>query len=56
MIELSEEMEELFVPFMTFFLQPKADEQVLQELVKFSNNKGYDVAVYTLITNFNKNH
>ncbi|MES2419416.1 MAG: hypothetical protein V4541_14620 [Bacteroidota bacterium] len=55
MLELSEEMEELFVPFMAFFLQPKIDETVQQELVKFSNNKSYDVAVYTLITNFNKN-
>jgi thymidine kinase len=55
MIDMSEEMEELFVPFMTFFLQPKTSEETQQELVKYSNNKAFDVAVYTLITNFNKN-
>jgi len=54
-IEMSEEMEELFVPFMTFFLQPKTSEETQQELIKFSNNKSFDVAVYALITNFNKN-
>lgn len=55
LMELSEEMEELFVPFMTFFLQPTPSEATEQELVKFSNNKSFDVAVYALITNFNKN-
>ncbi|WP_316783263.1 hypothetical protein [Pedobacter frigiditerrae] len=54
-IEMSEEMEELFVPFMTFFLQPKTSEETQQELIKYSNNKSFDVAVYALITNFNKN-
>lgn len=55
LLDLSEEMEELFVPFMTFFLQPNVSEATQQELVKFSNNKSFDVAVYSLITNFNKN-
>lgn len=55
LLELSEEMEELFVPFMTFFLQPNANEATQQELINFSNNKSFDVAVYTLIANFNKN-
>lgn len=55
LLDLSEEMEELFVPFMTFFLQPNTSETIQQELVKFSNNKSFDVAVYTLITTFNKN-
>lgn len=55
LLELAEEMEELFVPFMTFFLQPNVSEATQQELIKFSNNKNFDVAVYTLITNFNKN-
>ncbi|TCC92058.1 hypothetical protein EZ428_10020 [Pedobacter frigiditerrae] len=54
-IEMSEEMEELFVPFMTFFLQPKTSEETQQELIEYSNNKSFDVAVYALITNFNKN-
>ncbi|RZK39688.1 MAG: hypothetical protein EOO90_17865 [Pedobacter sp.] len=55
LLELSEEMETLFVPFMSFFLQPNVSEGVQLELTKFSNNKAFDVAVYTLITNFNKN-
>ncbi|TKB99312.1 hypothetical protein [Pedobacter cryotolerans] len=55
LLELSEEMEELFVPFMTFFLQPNTSEAVQQDLINFSNNKSFDVSVYTLITTFNKN-
>ena len=55
LLELSEEMEELFVPFMTFFLQPNINENTQKELIEFSNNKSFDVAVYTLIANFNKN-
>lgn len=55
LLDLSEEMEELFVPFMTFFLQPNTNQTTQQELIKYSNNKSFDVAVYTLITNFNKN-
>jgi hypothetical protein len=55
LLDLSEEMEELFVPFMSFFLQPNTDETVQKELIKYSNNKSFDVAVYTLITTFNKN-
>jgi hypothetical protein len=55
LLDLSEEMEELFVPFMTFFLQPNTSQTVQEELIKYSNNKSFDVAVYTLITNFNKN-
>lgn len=55
LLELSEEMEELFVPFMSFFLQPNVNSNTQQELINFSNNKSFDVAVYTLIANFNKN-
>ena len=55
MIELGEEMEELFVPFMVFFHQPKPDDKIIMELEDFSNNKAFDVAVYTLIANFNIN-
>lgn len=55
LLELSEEMEELFVPFMTFFLQPNISQDTQKELIEFSNNKSFDVAVYTLIANFNKN-
>ncbi|PYF73861.1 hypothetical protein [Pedobacter nutrimenti] len=53
MVDLGEEMEELFVPFMAFFYQPKANETVLNDLKKYSSNADFDVAVYTLITNFN---
>jgi hypothetical protein len=55
MIDLGEEMEELFVPFMTFFLQPKENEEVIKDLKEYSANKDFDVAVYTLIANFNNN-
>lgn len=53
MIELGEEMEELFVPFMVFFHQPKANDQVIKDLENYSSNKEFDVAVYTLIAAFN---
>ncbi|EDM38668.1 hypothetical protein PBAL39_21385 [Pedobacter sp. BAL39] len=55
MIEIAEEMEELFVPFMAFFHQPKVSEEVIADLNSFSANKEFDIAVYTLIANFNKN-
>ena len=55
LLDLSEEMEELFVPFMTFFLQPNTNTAVQEDLIKYSNNKSFDVALYTLITTFNKN-
>jgi hypothetical protein len=55
MIEVSEEMEELFVPFMVFFHQPKSSIQVIKELEEYSANKEFDIAVYTLIANFNLN-
>ncbi|MFP5081027.1 hypothetical protein [Pedobacter sp. JCM 36344] len=55
MIEISEEMEELFVPFMVFFHQPNSSIQVIKELEEYSANKEFDIAVYTLIANFNLN-
>jgi hypothetical protein len=55
MIDLGEEMEELFVPFMSFFHAPKSNEKVLQDLEDYSANPSFDVAVYTLISNFNEN-
>lgn len=55
MIEIGEEMEDLFIPFMAFFHQPKESEQVVKDLQEYSPNKEFDVAVYTLIANFNKN-
>ncbi|SOD14118.1 hypothetical protein [Pedobacter xixiisoli] len=53
-LNLAEEMQELFVPFMAFFLQPAASEQAYKDLEKFSNNKAFDASVYSLITNFNQ--
>ncbi len=53
MIELGEEMEELFVPFMVFFHQPKANDQVIKDLETYSPNKEFDIAVYSLIVAFN---
>lgn len=53
MIDLGEEMEELFVPFMAFFYQPKLNDEVIKDLEEFSTNKEFDIAVYTLIANFN---
>lgn len=55
MIEINEEMEELFVPFMCFFNQPEGKDQAFADLDKFSQNKEFDVAVYALITAFNTN-
>jgi len=53
-LDLTEEMENLFVPFMTFFFQPDFKGPVVQDLLNSSRNKGFDAAVYTLITNFNQ--
>ncbi|ACU05379.1 MULTISPECIES: hypothetical protein [Pedobacter] len=55
MIELAEEMEELFVPFMVFFHQPRANDRIIKDLETYSANKEFDVAVYTLIAAFNVN-
>ncbi|MEQ7802310.1 hypothetical protein ABDJ41_21120 [Pedobacter sp. ASV1-7] len=54
MIELAEEMEELFVPFMVFFHQPKANAEVVADLNSYSANKEFDIAVYSLISAFNE--
>lgn len=55
MIDLGEEIEELFVPFMSFFHQPRATPEALKELEENSANPAFDVAVYSLIANFNEN-
>lgn len=54
MIELGEEMEELFVPFMSFFNQPRANAEAFKELEQFSADKEFDTAVYALISVFNE--
>ena len=53
MIELNDEMEDLFVPFMAFFNQPSGNEQAFKDLAQFSSDKEFDSAVYALITTFN---
>ncbi|MET3114036.1 hypothetical protein AAKU52_001769 [Pedobacter sp. CG_S7] len=55
MVDLGDEMRELFVPFMAFFHQPKFNETVVKDLDEYSTNSDFDIAVYTLITNFNSN-
>ncbi|GGC52765.1 hypothetical protein GCM10011387_02850 [Pedobacter quisquiliarum] len=55
MIEIGEEMEELFVPFMVFFHQPRITAESVKELEENSANPAFDVAVYSLIANFNEN-
>jgi hypothetical protein len=54
MVDLGEEIEELFVPFMAFFHQPKANAEAYTALEEFSANKAFDSAVYALITVFNE--
>ncbi len=54
MVDLGEEIEMLFVPFMAFFSQPKANAEVYKELEDFSSDKEFDSAVYALITTFNE--
>lgn len=53
-LKINEEMQELFVSFMCFFLQPEFNKKVNQEIEKYSNHKSYDSALYTLIANFNQ--
>lgn len=55
MVDLGDEIEELFVPFMTFFLQPRPSDAIVEDLKKYSSNAEFDIAVYGLITNFNAN-
>lgn len=52
-LNISEEMEELFVPFMVFFLDTEGSAETSKELIEFSSNKSFDVATYTLITIIN---
>lgn len=53
-MNLNEEMEELFVPFMAFFCQPDIDASAMQDLARYSNNAAFDTATYGLLVNFNK--
>jgi len=52
-LNLSEEMQELFVPFMVFFLDVEGSTETTKELIQFSSNKAFDAASYILITEIN---
>lgn len=52
-LNVSEEMKELFVPFMTFFYDTEGSGETLKEINQFSDNKAFDASVYTLITSVN---
>lgn len=52
-LNISEELQELFVPFMVFFFDVEGSGTTNKELVQFSSNKAFDAASYTLITTIN---
>ncbi|WP_029283473.1 hypothetical protein [Pedobacter sp. R20-19] len=52
-LNISEEMQELFVPFMAFFLDVEGSATTTKEIIQFSSNKSFDSATYILITTIN---
>jgi len=52
-LNVSEEMQELFVPFMVFFLDVEGSATTTKELIQYSSNKSFDSATYILITTIN---
>ena len=56
MVDLGEEIEDMFVPFMAFFNQPKATAEAYAELAEFSTNKEFESAVYALVTAFHEKY
>jgi len=52
-VNVSEEMKDLFVPFMAFFLDTEGSAETMKELIQFSRNKSFDSATYILITTIN---
>lgn len=52
-LNVSEEMKELFVPFMAFFLDTEGSAETNKEIIQYSGNKSFDSATYTLITTIN---
>ncbi|MFC3559548.1 hypothetical protein [Pedobacter jamesrossensis] len=52
-LNISDEMKELFVPFMAFFLDTEGSATSIKELEQFSSNKAFDTASYVLITTIN---
>ncbi len=53
-LEVGEELEDLFVPMLVFFHQPRTNAEVLGELERFNEYKEFDLAVYSLISSFNE--
>lgn len=52
-LNVSEELQDLFVPFMVFFLDIEGSATTTKELIQFSRNKSFDSATYILITTIN---
>jgi len=52
-LNVSDELQELFIPFMVFFLDVEGSATTTKELIQFSSNKSFDVATYILITTIN---
>ncbi|MFW0717376.1 hypothetical protein [Pedobacter sp. N23S346] len=52
-LNISEEMQDLFVPFMVFFLDVEGNTTTTEEIIQFSSNKSFDSATYILITTIN---
>lgn len=52
-LNVSEEMQELFVPFMIFFLDVEGSAETTKEIIQYSSNKSFDSATYILITTIN---
>ncbi|WP_316832118.1 hypothetical protein [Pedobacter aquatilis] len=52
-LNISEELQELFVPFMAFFLDVEGSATTTKEIIQFSSNKSFDSATYILITTIN---
>ncbi|QPH40956.1 hypothetical protein [Pedobacter endophyticus] len=52
-LNISEELQALFVPFMVFFLDVEGSATTTKELTQFSSNKAFETASYTLITTIN---
>ncbi|PST81794.1 hypothetical protein C7T94_18160 [Pedobacter yulinensis] len=53
-VDKGEELEDLFVPFLAFFHNPRGGEETLGELAAHSGNKGFETAVYALLTTYNR--
>jgi hypothetical protein len=53
-VNLNDELADLFTPVLCFFLQPKFTPDIVNEIEKYSNQKANDCAIYSLLTHFNQ--